>query len=374
MVERPWDPPRYEHKSGMLIPRYANIGQDCGSAEHGTIRRHQSPGFCPRHHNTCWEKYGMNGIDERIKSMAQIYDLLIIGSGPAGMAAAIYAQRAGLKAAVLEKTGISGGQVLTTYEVDNYPGLPEISGFDLSEKFKEHALHLGTEIQTAEVKKVIDQGTTKVLETDQGCLEARTVLIATGAHHAKLHIPGEEELAGMGVSYCATCDGAFFRNRTAVVVGGGDVAVEDAIFLARFCKKVYLVHRRDSLRAAKLLQEHMLSLSNVEVIWNAEVTEIAGEEQVEQVTLFYNKENREEVLPVDGVFIAVGTIPDTAFVKGLAGQDEKGYLIAGEDCRTSVKGIYAAGDVRTKALRQILTAAADGANAVTSVQEDLLTL
>ena len=316
----------------------------------------------------------MNGIDERIKSMAQIYDLLIIGSGPAGMAAAIYAQRAGLKAAVLEKTGISGGQVLTTYEVDNYPGLPEISGFDLSEKFKEHALHLGTEIQTAEVKKVIDQGTTKVLETDQGCLEARTVLIATGAHHAKLHIPGEEELAGMGVSYCATCDGAFFRNRTAVVVGGGDVAVEDAIFLARFCKKVYLVHRRDSLRAAKLLQEHMLSLSNVEVIWNAEVKKIAGEEQVEQVTLFYNKENREEVLPVDGVFIAVGTIPDTAFVKGLAGQDEKGYLIAGEDCRTSVKGIYAAGDVRTKALRQILTAAADGANAVTSVQEDLLTL
>ena len=152
------------------------------------------------------------------------------------------------------------------------------------------------------------------------------------------------------------------------------MAVEDAIFLARFCKKVYLVHRRDSLRAAKLLQEHMLSLSNVEVIWNAEVKKIAGEEQVEQVTLFYNKENREEVLPVDGVFIAVGTIPDTAFVKGLVGQDEKGYLIAGEDCRTSVKGIYAAGDVRTKALRQILTAAADGANAVTSVQEDLLTL
>ena len=146
--------------------------------------------------------------------MAQIYDLLIIGSGPAGMAAAIYAQRAGLKAAVLEKTGISGGQVLTTYEVDNYPGLPEISGFDLSEKFKEHALRLGAEIRTAEVKNIIDQGATKVLETDQGCLEARTVLIATGAHHAKLHIPGEEELAGMGVSYCATCDGAFFRNRT----------------------------------------------------------------------------------------------------------------------------------------------------------------
>lgn len=306
--------------------------------------------------------------------MAQIYDLLIIGSGPAGMAAAIYAQRAGLKASVLEKTGISGGQVLTTYEVDNYPGLPEISGFDLSEKFKAHALHLGAEIQTAEVKNIIDQGATKVLKTDQGCLEAKTVLIATGAHHAKLHVPGEEELAGMGVSYCATCDGAFFRNRTVVVVGGGDVAVEDAIFLARFCKKVYLVHRRDSLRAAKLLQEHMLSLSNVEVLWNTEVKEIAGEEQVEQVTLFYNKENREEVLPVDGVFIAVGTIPDTAFVKGLVQQDEKGCVIAGEDCRTSVKGIYAAGDVRTKALRQILTAAADGANAVTSVQEDLLTL
>ena len=231
----------------------------------------------------------MNGIDERIKSMAQIYDLLIIGSGPAGMAAAIYAQRAGLKAAVLEKTGISGGQVLTTYEVDNYPGLPEISGFDLSEKFKEHALHLGTEIQTAEVKKVIDQGTTKVLETDQGCMEARTVLIATGAHHAKLHIPGEEELAGMGVSYCATCDGAFFRNRTAVVVGGGDVALEDALYLANVCEKVYLIHRRDELRGAKVLQQRIFDAANIEFLPHTEVRKICGENMVDHIVIEDNR-------------------------------------------------------------------------------------
>ena len=303
--------------------------------------------------------------------MAQIYDLLIIGSGPAGMAAAIYAQRAGLKAVVLEKTGISGGQVLTTYEVDNYPGLPEISGFDLSEKFKEHALRLGAEIRTAEVKNIIDQGATKVLNTDQGCLEARTVLIATGAHHAKLHIPGEEELAGMGVSYCATCDGAFFRNRTAVVVGGGDVAVEDAIFLARGCKQVYLIHRRDQLRAAQVLQDALKDFHNITCIWDTTVEKIGGEQQVQWITLKQTKTAEEYQLDVDGVFIAVGTVPDTGFVKELVDLDEHGYIKAGEDGRTGVSGIYAAGDIRTKELRQIITAAADGANCVNSAQQDL---
>ena len=314
----------------------------------------------------------MNGIDERIKSMAQIYDLLIIGSGPAGMAAAIYAQRAGLKAAVLEKTGISGGQVLTTYEVDNYPGLPEISGFDLSEKFKEHALRLGAEIRTAEVKNIIDQGATKVLNTDQGCLEARTVLIATGAHHAKLHIPGEEELAGMGVSYCATCDGAFFRNRTAVVVGGGDVAVEDAIFLARFCKKVYLVHRRDELRAEKILQESLFACKNVEIIWDSIPLSIEGTDKVEALKIQNKKTQEESFIETDGVFIAVGIVPGTEKFKDLVKLDEAGYIVAGEDGITSEPGIFAAGDIRTKNLRQVVTAVADGANAVASVQRYLL--
>ena len=296
----------------------------------------------------------------------------IIGSGPAGMAAAIYAQRAGLKAAVLEKTGISGGQVLTTYEVDNYPGLPEISGFDLSEKFKEHALRLGAEIRTAEVKNIIDQGATKVLNTDQGCMEARTVLIATGAHHAKLHIPGEEELAGMGVSYCATCDGAFFRNRTAVVVGGGDVAVEDAIFLARFCKKVYLVHRRDELRAEKILQESLFACKNVELIWDSIPLSIEGTDKVEALKIQNKKTQEESFIETDGVFIAVGIVPGTEKFKDLVKLDEAGYIVAGEDGITSEPGIFAAGDIRTKNLRQVVTAVADGANAVASAQRYLL--
>ena len=303
--------------------------------------------------------------------MEQIYDLLIIGSGPAGMAAAIYAQRAGLKAAVLEKTGISGGQVLTTYEVDNYPGLPEISGFDLSEKFKEHALHLGTEIQTAEVKKVIDQGATKVLETDQGCMEARTVLIATGAHHAKLHIPGEEELAGMGVSYCATCDGAFFRNRTAVVVGGGDVALEDALYLANVCEKVYLIHRRDELRGAKVLQQRIFDAANIEFLPHTEVREICGENMVDHIVIEDNRTEEKRDLALSGIFIAVGMQPQTALVKDVV-EMENGYIRAGEDCRTNVPFLYAIGDVRTKTVRQIATAIGDGAAVIASLEHDLL--
>ncbi len=305
--------------------------------------------------------------------MSQWMDVVIIGSGPAGMAAAIYAKRAGLSVKILEKTGISGGQVLSTYEVDNYPGLPMINGFDLSEKFRTHAEHLGVEMMTAEVERIEERGQDKILVTGDGEIVARTIVIATGAKHAKLNIPGEEELTGMGVSYCATCDGAFFRGKVVAVVGGGDVAVEDAIFLARTCEKVYLIHRRDELRAAKILQHAMLKLPNVEVIWDSEVKEIHGEDQVEEL-LIYNKKTQENtLLPVTGVFIAVGIIPNTEFVSGVVEMDEKGYIVADETCRTSVQGIYAAGDVRTKPLRQIITAAADGANAVTSLEQYMMT-
>lgn len=297
-----------------------------------------------------------------------MYDLLIIGSGPAGLGAAIYGERAGLKLAVIDRSPISGGQVLTTYEVDNYLGMPQISGSDISDRFKEHADKLGVDFITADVQSVEDLEEKKVVHTDEGDFETKAIILATGAAHAMLGVEGEMKLAGMGVSYCATCDGAFFRGRTVAVVGGGDVAVEDAIFLAGICKKVYLIHRRDSLRAADSLQKKLMSLSNVEIVWNSEVSKIQGEEMVESLLLHQNQTGEEMVLEVNGVFIAVGILPNTQSFNGLVDMDENGYILADETCATSVPGIYAAGDIRKKALRQIITAVADGANAVNSVQ------
>lgn len=300
-----------------------------------------------------------------------MYDLLIIGSGPAGLGAAIYGERAGLNLAVIDKSPISGGQVLTTYEVDNYLGMPQISGSDISDRFKEHADKLGVDFITAEVQSVENLGEKKVVHTDEGDFETKTIILATGAAHAMLGVEGEMKLAGMGVSYCATCDGAFFRGRTVAVVGGGDVAVEDAIFLAGICKKVYLIHRRDSLRAADSLQKKVMSLANVEILWNRQISKIQGDDMVESVLLYHSQTGEETVLEVNGVFIAVGILPNTQSFKGLVEMDEKGYILADETCTTSVHGIYAAGDIRKKALRQIITAVADGANAVNSVQNFL---
>lgn len=310
-----------------------------------------------------------------------MFDVVIVGSGPAGLAASIYAKRAGLKAVTIEKNFMSGGQVLNTYEVDNYPGLPGINGFDMGMKFREHADKLECEFQTAEVLAIqkneaeksrsISNGFTVV--TDQGELETKTVLAAMGASHAKLGIPGEEELSGMGVSYCATCDGAFFKGKVTAVIGGGDVAVEDAIFLARGCSKVYLIHRRDELRAASVLQKEVMSLPNVEILWDTVAEKIEGEDQVEALQIKNVKTGITKTLPLDGVFVAVGIIPASEVFKDVAACDEKGYLIAGEDGATMTPGIFAAGDVRTKKLRQIVTAVADGANAITTIQEYLLT-
>ena len=297
-----------------------------------------------------------------------MYDVVIIGAGPAGLSASIYAKRAGLRAITVEQSAMSGGQVLTTYEVDNYPGFPGINGFDLGMRFREHADGLSCEFQEAEVLRVEESGDGYLITTSKSELKTKTVVAAMGAEHAKLNIPGEEELAGMGVSYCATCDGAFFRNRTVAVVGGGDVAVEDAIFLARNCAKVYLVHRRDELRAAKSLQEALRALSNVEVLWDTVATEIKGEDQVEALALKNVKTEETQDLPVDGVFIAVGIVPVSQLLLGMDVCDEKGYLMAGEDGVMKKPGIFAAGDIRTKKLRQIVTAVADGANAITSVE------
>lgn len=303
--------------------------------------------------------------------MERIHDLIIIGSGPAGLAAAIYAQRARLDAVVLEKEYISGGQVANTSEVDNYPGMPGMNGYELGMKFRAHADELGARFEMAEVRDIIIEETQKTVRTDKGDYHAKAVIIATGARHRKLGVPGENELAGMGVSYCATCDGAFFKGRTVAVVGGGDVAVGDALFLARGCEKVYLIHRRDELRAAKSMQEKLMALPNVEIIWDTVVEEICGEDQVEALRLKNKKTGDIRNLPIDGVFVAVGMSPNADMVPAAVAKDKGGYIIADENCVTNVTGIFAAGDVRTKLLRQIVTAASDGANAVESVQQYL---
>lgn len=302
-----------------------------------------------------------------------MYDIIIIGSGPAGLSAALYGKRAGFDVLVLEKNPMSGGQVLNTDSVDNYLGLPGIGGFEMAMKFREHAEDAGAVFENVQVMGIADKKDCKCVTAMEGeaekTYEARSVIIATGASHALLYVPGEEALAGHGVSYCATCDGAFFREKTAAVVGGGDVAVEDAVFLARLCEKVYLIHRRDSLRAAKSLQDKLFQCPNVEVIWNSVVEEINGQKQAESVTLRHVTENTTKNLAVDGVFIAVGLHPNTELFQNVTTCDERGYIIAGEDCVTNVPGIFAAGDVRTKLQRQIITAVADGANAVMSIEK-----
>lgn len=304
--------------------------------------------------------------------MENIYDLAILGAGPAGICAAIYATRAKLNTIWLDKKFVQGGQIVDTYEVDNYPGLPGITGLDLGEAMAGHAKKLGMKPQREPVRSIEAEQGIKVIRTKKNEYRARAVIIACGATHRHLGIPGEEELSGMGVSYCATCDAAFFQDRTVVVVGGGNVAVEDAILLSRTCKKVYLVHRRDELRAEKILQECLFACKNVELIWDSIPLSIEGTDKVEALKIQNKKTQEESFIETDGVFIAVGIVPGTEKFKDLVKLDEAGYIVAGEDGITSESGIFAAGDIRTKNLRQVVTAVADGANAVASAQRYLL--
>ncbi len=301
-----------------------------------------------------------------------VYDIVIIGSGPAGLAAAIYAKRAELNVIVIEKAGLSGGQIINTYEVDNYPGTPGISGFELSTKFREHADKLDTVFVNGEVTGFGLDGDIKVITMDDGTkYQTKAVVIATGGAPRHLGVDGEEKLSGMGVSYCATCDGAFFKNKTVAVVGGGDVAVEDAIFLARICKQVYVIHRRDQFRASKSVTSRLLALENVTVLWDSVVDRINGGERVESIEVRNVKNDEKTSYDIAGAFIAVGYLPNSAIYKEIVAVDEAGYIIANESCETNIPGIFAAGDVRTKELRQIITAASDGANAITAVEKYL---
>ena len=298
-----------------------------------------------------------------------MYDVVIVGSGPAGLSAAVYAKRAGLDVLLLEKETLSGGQIVYTNEVENYLGFQTIGGYDLSEKFLEHATALNIPMEEGEVTSIIkdekEDYFTLLLEDRK--IVTRYVIIATGARHRLLGVTGEKEFTGAGVSYCATCDGAFFAEKNVAVLGGGDVAAEDALYLANICKQVYLIHRRGQLRAAKVLQDALWKQPNITFYPNSTIKEIQGKDKVEALVL---ASDEEQLLKVDGVFIAVGMEPVTEFVKDVIALDKDGYILAGEDCKTNISGIYAAGDVRTKPARQIITAVADGALVVHSILEE----
>lgn len=298
-----------------------------------------------------------------------IYDVIIIGSGPAGLSAAVYAKRAQLKTLVIEREVLSGGQIINTDSVDNYPGLFGVGGFELGMKLREHAEKFEAEFVTADVLRIEERYEFKKVVTEDDEYLAKTVVIATGAKHRQLGVPGEEQLAGMGVSYCATCDGAFFKDRVTAVVGGGDVALGDALFLSRMCEKVYLIHRRGEFRGAKSLQQKVKETPNIEILYYSQVKEIYGEEQVEEILVENSQEESDRRVKVDGLFIAVGITPNTEMFSELLELDNQGYIVSSEDGNTSVPGIFAAGDVRTKQLRQVVTAVSDGANCITSAEK-----
>ena len=297
-------------------------------------------------------------------------DLLIIGAGPAGLTAGMYASRARLDTALVEK-GIAGGQVITTEWIENYPGFEEgISGPDLALKMKLHAVKFGLEITNAEVINFTINGKIKKVTLDNGeTLEAKSVLIATGATSKRLGIPGENEFRGRGVSYCATCDGAFFRDKVLAVVGGGNTSVEESIFLTRFASKLYIIHRRDKLRADKIFQERAFANPKIEIKWNSIPLKIKGDQVVNSITLKNVKTDEDTDLPVDGVFIYIGWNPNTELFKDHVQLDEMGYIIVNDRMETSLPGVFAAGDVNSRFLNQIATAVGDGAVAAVAAEK-----
>ena len=303
--------------------------------------------------------------------MQQHYDMIVIGGGPGGYTAALYAARAGLKTLVLEKLS-AGGQMALTSQVDNYPGFAEgIDGFELGQQMQAGAERFGAKTELAEVLSLALDGSIKAVTTSEGTFYGKTVVLSTGANPNLLGVPGEKELTGKGVNYCAHCDGMFYRGKTVVVVGGGNTAAADALHLSRLCKKVYLVHRRDSLRATKIYHGPLMDAENVEFLWNSTVTTLHSGEKLTGIRVKDVNTGVESDIECDGIFISIGRSPATNLVKGQLELDEAGYVVADETTRTNLPGVFAVGDIRTKALRQIITAASDGAMAAHFAEEYL---
>lgn len=302
-----------------------------------------------------------------------MYDIVIIGAGTAGLSAAIYGVRAGKTVLILESS-MFGGQIVNSRCIENYPGIPKVSGYEFSKQLYEQAVSLGAEYRSMRATNLLKKDGSFTVLTEEGKeeLSAKTVIVAAGAKHRTLDVPGEEKLKGQGVSYCAACDGAFFRNQEVAVVGGGSTALSDAAVLSDYCKKVYLIHRRDTFRGEAKLVERLKEKENVEFILNSRITAIHGEEAVESVTVEDISAGGTKELPVQGVFVAVGQVPDNQMAAGLVELDDMGYIISGEDCKTSCPGIFAAGDCRTKEVRQLVTAAADGAVAALAACEFMI--
>ena len=303
--------------------------------------------------------------------MKKIYDMVIVGGGPGGYTAALYAARAGMSVVVLEKLS-PGGQMAQTSQIDNYPGFSKgVDGFELAEDMEKAALQFGAESELAEVLALDLKADPKVIETDAGIYYGRTVVIATGAGPRELGVPGEKELMVRGVHYCAHCDGMFYKGKTVVVAGGGNSAAADALLLSRLCKKVIVVHRRDTLRATKIYHKPLMEAENVEFRWNSTISRVLADEKVSGVLIRDIVTGDESVVEAQGVFVSIGRKPASSLVTGQLELDESGYIVADESTRTSVPGVFAVGDVRTKALRQIVTAVADGAVAAHYADEFL---
>ena len=299
------------------------------------------------------------------------FDVIVIGGGPGGYTAALYAARAGFSVRVLEKLA-PGGQMATTDRIDNYPGFPEgIEGFELAQKMKQSAERFGVTTRMREVLEVSLAGEIKEVRTKKETLTARTVVLATGAYPRELGLPEENALRGRGVSYCATCDGMFYRGKTVCVAGGGNSAAEDALYLSRLCEKVYLIHRRDQLRASKVYVDLLEKVENIEMVWNSGVTKILHEDTVTGVAVQDKITGESREIPCDGLFVAVGRIPESALFAGQVALSEAGYVLADETTRTNLPGVFAVGDLREKPLRQVVTAAADGAVAAHFIEEYL---
>jgi len=298
-----------------------------------------------------------------------MFDIAIIGAGPAGMTAGIYAARAGLKAAVFERAAV-GGQIITTHLMENYPGFPEgVSGADFADYLKKQAERFGVEFRKANVLEIRQETGCRLLRTDEGDIHCRALIIATGAQPRKLGIPNEDSFTGEGISYCATCDGAFFRERTVCVVGGGDTALEDALYLSNVAAKVYLIHRRSEFRAQSVLVHRAEKTPNIEFLLNKVPVGFYGSFGLDGIELKDTQTSEQTKLDIDGCFLAVGYVPDTEFLRSIVQLDPNGYVIAGEDTKTGAKGIFVAGDVRTKRIRQVVTAVSDGAAAALAARE-----